>query len=111
MKIAICIIEINNEKFISPSLTEVHYYLIVDSEIESTQNKILNSHSMNNDGSGIFCSQLLISKGVNKVICSNCEQDAKRLFKEAKIEVENNFKPYLNILVPEITDESNLIVQ
>ena len=109
MKIAICVIEINNERFISPTLTEAHYYLVVDSEAESTQNKILNSHSMNNDGSGIFCSQLLISKGVNKVICGNCEDNAKKLFNEARIEVDNNFEPYLNILVSEITDEKNLI--
>ncbi len=91
MKIAICIIEIDNERFISPSLTEANYYLIVDSETKRIQDKILNSYTMmKNDGSEIFCSQLLISKGVNKVICGNCEHDAKRLFNDANVDVNNN---------------------
>lgn len=90
MKTAICVIEINNERFISPSLTEANYYLIVDSETESIQDKLLNSHSMNNDGSEIFCSQLLISQGVNKVIWGYCEHDAKRLFNDTNVDIIEN---------------------
>ena len=55
---------------ISPSLTESHYSLIVDSESESKQDKILNSYSKNNDGSEIFCSQQITSMGVIKVIAA-----------------------------------------
>lgn len=91
MKIAICVIEIDHERFISPSLTEANYYLIFDSGKESPPIKILNSYSGNNISSEIFCSQLLISKGVTDVICTNCEQDAKRLFKDANVNVIENF--------------------
>ncbi|MCB0747080.1 MAG: NifB/NifX family molybdenum-iron cluster-binding protein [Ignavibacteriae bacterium] len=91
MKIAICVIEIDNERFISPSLTEANYYLIFDSGNETPPIKIINSYSGNNISSEIFCSQLLISKGVNKVICNNCESDAKKLFKDANVGVIENF--------------------
>ena len=101
MKVAICVREIGNDRFISPSLSEANYYILVDSEINRIQDKILNSYTMmKNDGSEIFCSQLLISKGVNKVICGNCEHDAKRLFKDANVEVINNLGTLLEEYFP-----------
>lgn len=108
MKIAICISEKDNKKIISDSLAGADYYLILDSKTGILCSKIINSHSNENIGAEIFCSQLLISSGISKVICKNCEPDAEKLFKDAKIEVECNFKPYLNILVSKINDEFNL---
>ena len=98
MKIAICVSEKDNIKIISDSLAKADYYLIVDSESGVPVNKIINSHSNQNTGAEIFCSQLLISNGISKVICNNCEPDAKKLFNEVKITVDDELVPYYNNL-------------
>ncbi|MBL1214048.1 MAG: NifB/NifX family molybdenum-iron cluster-binding protein [Ignavibacteriae bacterium] len=111
MKIAICISERDNVKEISNSLSSADYYVIIDSSAGVPPDKIYNSHSNENLGAEIFCSQLLISSGINKVVCRDCEPDAERLFKDAKIEVEKNYKPYLNILSSKITDKTKSLIQ
>lgn len=99
MKIAICISEKDNIKIISDSLAKADYYLIVDSESGVLVNKIINSHSNENTGAEIFCSQLLISNGISKVICTNCEPDAMKLFNEANIIVDEKLAPLNNLLL------------
>lgn len=100
MKIAICVSEKDNKKIISDSLAKADYYLIVDSESGVHVNKIINSHSNENTGAEIFCSQLLISNGISKVICTNCEPDAKKLFNEANIIVDEKSTFLNNTLLP-----------
>lgn len=110
MKIAVCIIERNNKKLISNSLVKADYYIIIDSETGILLNKIINSHSNQNNGAEIFCSQLLIGEGISKVICNNCEPDAKKLFNEAKIIVEEKLLTLYNILPSKPNEDIKLQV-
>lgn len=90
MKTAICVLGEGKDAIISAALIKAEYFLIVDSEDASVHEKIVNRYGVSTSGGDIYCAQLLISKGVNKVVCGNFEPDAKRIFKEASVEVIEN---------------------
>lgn len=90
MKTAICVFGEGKDAIISPALMKAEYFLIVDPEDATVHEKIVNRYGVSAAGADIFCSQLLISKGVNKVVCKHCEPDAKRIFKEANVEIIEN---------------------
>jgi predicted Fe-Mo cluster-binding NifX family protein len=90
MKTATSVLGEGTDAIISPSLMKAEYFLIVDPEDSTVHEKIVNRYGVSTSGADIFCSQLLISKGVNNVVCGSCEPDAKRIFKEANVKVIEN---------------------
>ena len=87
MKTAICVSGTGKKSIISPSLIKAEYFLILDPERKGTQEKIFNHYKMSFSGADIFIAQLLISKGVNTIVCGSCEKNAMKLFDEANIKV------------------------
>ena len=81
MKTAICISGRGKDAKISPAVINTEYFLIVDPKDAAVHEKIVNRYNIFTPGADIFCSQLLIGKGVDKVVCGSCEPDAKRMFK------------------------------
>jgi len=91
MKITVCINDIENSMKVSSSFGKAHYFLIYDLNTERLLEKLKN-HFSSSAGAEIFCAQLLIKKGINLVICGKCENDAKKLFSEAKVSVIENIE-------------------
>ena len=89
MKIAICVTGEHSSAVISPEFTGANYFLIIDTRDKSLPQRIENRY-YRLSAAEIFCPWLLLSKGIDKVICGKCAPDAKRIFKEAKVEVIEN---------------------
>lgn len=104
MKKAICVLGDGLDAVIAPTLMKAEYYIVIDSENNTNQEKIVNHYNNLSTGADIFISQLLISKGVNIVVCGSCEHNALKLFKEANVEILNNVSgrvsEYLNSFYP-----------
>lgn len=100
MKTAICVSGDGVDAVIASTLMKAEYYIVIDSENDTNQEKIVNHYNNLSPGADIFISQLLISKGVNIVVCGSCENNALKLFKEANVKILNNFSgsvsEYLN---------------
>ncbi|MAT57025.1 MAG: hypothetical protein CMF23_03545 [Ignavibacteriae bacterium] len=86
MKIAICSLSECKYSIIANSISETKYILIYDFIENKVIEKITNNF-LNSPSSEIFCAQLLISKGISAVVCQNFEDNAKKLFDAANIQV------------------------
>ena len=104
MKTAICVLGYGLNAVIASTLLKAEYYIVIDSENDANQEKIVNHYNNVSTGADIFISQLLISKGVNIVVCGSCENNALKLFKEANVEILNivsgSVSEYLNSFYP-----------
>lgn len=90
MKIAICAITKNGNKTIADSISNSDIFIIFDINRSCISEKILDNKYKRSINPEIFCAQLIISKGVHVVVCGNFEEDAIKLFNEAKIKVLKN---------------------
>lgn len=89
MKLAVCIKYINNSAKISGSVGKSDNFYIYDTLTNRMMDKFTN-HFKSSLAAEIFCAQILIKRGINAVICGKCENDAKKLFKEANIRIIEN---------------------
>ena len=110
MKTATSVLGEGADAIISPSLMKAEYFLIVNPEDATVHEKIDNRYGVSAAGADIFCSQLLISKGVNKVVCGICEPDAKRIFKEANVKVIENVSGYISEYLVKFTLNNEAIL-
>jgi len=99
MKIAICVTDEHNSAVISPEFIAADYFLIIDTGDASLPQRIRNRY-YRLSAAEIFCPQLLLSKGIDKIICGKCAPDAKRIFKEAKVEVVENAEGSITDHIP-----------
>jgi len=95
MKMAICVNFIENSSRISGYFSAADYFIIYDTDEKSYEEKIAN-HFKASSNSEIFCTQLLIKRGINTVICGKCDNNAKKLFSEAKIKLIENIESPMN---------------
>jgi len=86
MKIAICSLSEGKYSIIAKSISETKYIFIFDLLENKLKEKITNNF-FNSPSSEIFCAQFLISKGINAVVCQNFEENAKKLFDAANIQI------------------------
>lgn len=86
MKVAISVQFKNNGAVISPFFGRSNYFFVYDPDTQSLIEKITN-HINFSSTADVFCAQLLIGKGVDTVVCGKCEDDAKKLFREAGIKI------------------------
>lgn len=103
MQVAVCIDFVNRREKIAKSFAEADKFYIYNTENKMLWDKITNHFKYLIDKE-IFCSQLLIKRGVDAVVCGSCEDSAKILFNEANIKVIENVasKPsvFLNEFYP-----------
>lgn len=105
MRIAICAVGEKQELVMAESLCKTDYFIIFDIVRGKVIEKVINNYD-SSPGSEIFCAQLLIGKGIDTVVCGNCEDNARKLFNEAQIKVLEKLHPGLDrisnelILVP-----------
>ena len=98
MKIAICTLKKNGTQLIGENLCESDSFVIFDIINGKLLEEINNNFSSFN-GSEIFCAQLLINKGIKMLFCINCENDSKKLFYEAGVEVIEHIESDLKELL------------
>ncbi len=99
MKIAVCAINNKGIYVIAESMGCADVFLFFDINTKKIVEEILTNKHKNSANPEIFCAQLLISKGANVVVCSDFEEDAKKLFIEADIKlIENSRQSVKNFL-------------
>lgn len=96
MKLAVCSVFNHDKNIIANSIGNSDAFLIFDFNSKKIFEEILENKFKNSANPEIFCAQLIISKGVNAVVCSNFEDDAKKLFVEAKINLIENADENVN---------------
>jgi len=87
MKIAICAVIREGNKIVADSLANSDIFILFDLNKNDISERIINNKYKFSINPEIFCAQLIISKGVQTVVCGNFEDDAIKLFSEAKIKV------------------------
>lgn len=90
MKLAVCSVFNHDKNIIANSIGNSDAFLIFDISDKKISEEILVNKYKSSTNPEIFCAQLIISKGVNAVVCSYFEDDAKKLFVEAKIKLIEN---------------------
>ena len=95
MKMAICVQYIDNSPIITGYFSAAEYFMIYNTYEKLYKEKIVNNFRTS-ISSEIFCAQLLIKRGINTVICGKCDNNAKKLFSEAKIKLIENIESPMN---------------
>ncbi|MBU2492370.1 MAG: hypothetical protein KJ571_07055 [Bacteroidetes bacterium] len=101
MRIVICTVGKRGDQVISETLCDSDYFIIFDVLEKQIIEKIINNYK-SSSGSEVFCAQLLIGKGIDIVVCGNCEDNAKKLFNEAQIKVLEKLDPNLDRISNEL---------
>lgn len=109
MKIALSVNYIDNSPRIIGFFGSAEYFFIYDTDQKRLRERITN-HFKNFVGSEVFCAQLLIKRGINSVICGSCEDNARKLFSEAKIKVIENSESSVNDFLFEFNKKDKSIV-
>ena len=86
MKIAFCIEDFEGAGTMSKFFGTSEYFLVYDAYKKQMTEKLTN-HLKNSSASDILCAQVLINRGINIVVCGEYEENSKKLFSEAKIEM------------------------
>lgn len=112
MKIAISVLTNDNSTKVSPSFGKSDYFLVYNADTENFVEKITN-HYNSSIGAEIFTAQLLIKRDIKIIVCGSCEDDAKKLFSEAGIQVIENIKVnpaiFLNEFYAKYRSDKNVI--
>ncbi|WKZ70096.1 MAG: NifB/NifX family molybdenum-iron cluster-binding protein [Melioribacteraceae bacterium] len=101
MRIAVCSIGEGKLPIIAESISTTRLFIVFDLLENKILEKIANNYSTS-PSSEIFSAQLLISKGVNAVVCKKIEENAKKLFDAADVKVIENFDHELDGILNEI---------
>lgn len=104
MKIVICISEEKNGEKISKIFSESDYFLIFDTEQKKITEKIKNTFN-SSAGSEIFCAQYLVNQDINAIACMECEDNAAKIFSEAKIDIIKTKTSDINLFLKNLIKE------